>query len=165
MFFGTINPDGAGYFGDTTGARRFLPVKVVSIDIDGLRADRDQLWAEAKFYYDRGDRYWIDDDDKALVSPEQEKRRNEDVWEPRILEWLEDRTFGWKVDHDRMWKAFSSGDVMWQCLNIELKSQKQVDKNRVAKILKMFGCQDVQHKNGIKGRSWEYEPKKAEAEE
>lgn len=162
VFFGTINPDGAGYFTDKTGARRFLPVQVVSIDIDGLIADRDQLWAEAKAAYESGERYWIDTDEKHIVEPEQEKRRDEDVWETRILDWLDDRNYGWKVDANRAWKAFTSGDVMWLCLNIDLKSQKQADKKRVATILKMFGCEQVQHKNGIKGRSWEYEARKNE---
>lgn len=35
--------------------RRFLPVTVGRIDIDRILADRDQLWAEAKFYADSGE--------------------------------------------------------------------------------------------------------------
>lgn len=156
VFFGTINPDGVGYLSDTTGARRFLPVMVVAIDIEGIIADRDQIWAEALTAYRAGEKYWFDEDEKYLLAPEQEKRRNDDIWETRIREWL-DNPMDWKFDGERKFKTFTITDILWVVLSIDLKSQKQADKNRIAKILKLFGCNDVQHRNGIKGRSWEYE--------
>jgi predicted P-loop ATPase len=48
VFAGTINPTVGGYLKDPTGARRFWPVACQGmIDLDGLKRDRDQLWAEA----------------------------------------------------------------------------------------------------------------------
>lgn len=73
-----------GYMKDQTGNRRFWPVKCSNIDIVGLRRDRDQLWAEAKVRFDRGETWWLDAMEEQLAQIEQEERREIDPWEERI---------------------------------------------------------------------------------
>lgn len=49
VFAGTVNQ--GEYLSDVTGARRFIPVKCGTIDIQSLATDRDQLWAETVSVY------------------------------------------------------------------------------------------------------------------
>lgn len=150
VFFGTINPDGSGYLKDTTGNRRYWPVGVSSIDVDGVRADREQLWAEAKHAFEAGEKWWIDNDDDIAqaVAAEQDARRDDDVWEPRVRAWLD-------AAERQLKPWFTSSEVLWEVLSVPLKEQRQSEKIRIAKILKLMGCRDVNNRNGIHGRSWE----------
>jgi predicted P-loop ATPase len=66
----TLNPE-AGFLRDITGNRRFLIAETGTIDIDQLRRERDQLWAEAVVEYRTNGRWWIDENDpkdKALAT-------------------------------------------------------------------------------------------------
>ncbi|MHB8372248.1 MAG: VapE domain-containing protein [Thermoplasmataceae archaeon] len=86
FFVGTTNED--TYLRDPTGARRYLPVRCRSIDLKGLAASRDQLFAEAVQKFRNGIPWHvIDDPDQAVLA--QEERYLSDSWEDYILPWLE----------------------------------------------------------------------------
>jgi len=81
VFAGTVNPGGNGYLKDPTGARRFWPVAVGNIDLDGLAKAVPQLWAEAVAAWRAGERNWIDDPEvMKLASDEQSARYEDDPW-------------------------------------------------------------------------------------
>jgi putative DNA primase/helicase len=74
---------------DETGARRWWPVKCGTIDIDRLRDDRDQLWAEARDRYLADERWWLEERELIEAAKvEQEDRFEQDPWEELILEHL-----------------------------------------------------------------------------
>lgn len=75
---------------DETGGRRFWPVEVGKIDVDGLRRDRDQLWAEALHLYRAREKWWLETTDlEALAIAEQEDRYEPGPWDDIILEWVQ----------------------------------------------------------------------------
>jgi predicted P-loop ATPase len=88
VFVGTTNQH--SYLRDATGGRRFWPVKCNDIDVDALRRDRDQLFAEAAHrVLILNERWWPDRDfEQQWIRPEQEARYEGDAWEGLIEPWL-----------------------------------------------------------------------------
>jgi predicted P-loop ATPase len=87
VFIGTHNQ--STYLHDETGGRRYWPVRVTSIDIAGLRRERDQLFAEAVNAYRKGEQWWPDGDWEAQhIKPQQAERYEGDAWEDAIRPYL-----------------------------------------------------------------------------
>jgi predicted P-loop ATPase len=87
VFVGTTNK--ATYLRDETGGRRFWPVKTGTIDIEGLIAERGQLFAEAVHLYNAGENWWPDKSfEQQHIAPEQESRFEADAWEDSIRTYL-----------------------------------------------------------------------------
>jgi predicted P-loop ATPase len=85
IMVGTVNTDkqgGAYYLKDPTGNRRFWPVRVGMADVDALRRDTRQLWAEA--YARRSESNVLDQELWALAEREQEQRREIDPIEEQV---------------------------------------------------------------------------------
>jgi hypothetical protein len=86
VFFASCNRD--DYLQDDTGNRRFWPVAVRFADHDGLRRDRDQLWAEASAREARGESHVLEQRLWAVAGEEQEKRVAADSWVELIHRYL-----------------------------------------------------------------------------
>lgn len=90
-FIGTTNE--GQYLRDSTGNRRFWPVTVGRIDLEALRRDRDQLWAEAVQLHHAGIPWWPDADfERTVIAPEQDARLDADPWESVVVDYLQRHT-------------------------------------------------------------------------
>jgi len=78
-------------FVDSTGNRRFWPVRCKRIDVEGICRDRDQLWVEAYQRFKQGDVWWLDTPElNHAAEQEQDERYEPGVCDEFILEWVED---------------------------------------------------------------------------
>lgn len=126
VFIGTTNRE--SYLRDETGARRFWPVKVGTIDAERLAEDRDQLFAEAVEEFRAGATWWPDKDfERKHIAPEQAERYEADAWEEPIRIWLSEIS-------ETTIKQVAHG-----ALQIEPKNLGRAEQNRIAAVLEMLG--------------------------
>lgn len=141
VFWGTSND--TEYLRDATGARRFWPIKCGRIDIEAIRHDRDQLWAEAVHRYKAGESWWKVP--AAEAEAEQEARYQMDSWEELIRPWLAGKD------------EITMTEVLGDCLEIEIGRRDRAAETRVGNALKRCGWQKVRVRRG-KELVWIYRP-------
>ena len=123
VFAGSVNPAG-GYLKDPTGARRFWPITCGTIDVERLRHDRDQIWAEAVVRFRGGAAWWLEAPElNVLAAAEQAARFEVDAWGETVNTWLVGRN------------DVSVGEVLVGALGIPRESWTQTAQNRLAAIL------------------------------
>jgi predicted P-loop ATPase len=133
VFTGTTNRD--DWQADDTGARRFLPVAVREVNLDYLRANREQLFAEAVQRFHAGADWW--EIPQKDAEREQEQRRDDDVWQPRIESYLSGKS------------STTVPDLLEFCLNIEPDKQDKRAQMRVSSILRLLGFARKVERHGV----------------
>ena len=141
VFIGTTND--AAYLNDPTGARRFWPIKVGVIDIEAIKRDRRQLFAEAVVAYKSGSTWWEMPIDAAQI--EQDNRRVSDVWEELIAEYIIGKY------------SVTISDVAKFAIRLESVSDlDQQTQKRIAKSLRICGMESKTVRyNGKVSRFWQ----------
>jgi hypothetical protein len=89
IMIGTTNSD--RYLRSSHGNRRYWPVVTGAVDLEALRRDRDQIWAEAAFCEARGDPVRLDPSLYAAAAEQQEERMVEDPFLHNLSEALGDQ--------------------------------------------------------------------------
>jgi predicted P-loop ATPase len=162
---GTTNE--SEYLQDTTGNRRFLPIKVKGdVDRDAIRRDRDQIWAEAHVRYLAGEPWHVNTlEFRALCEDQQQDRVRDDIWAPIVESWLKNPTITEKSDIElesldrksttittvekiRSIDVVADGvlthEVAIGALRKEAGHITRGDEMRIATILRGFGYEPVQ---------------------
>lgn len=131
IFVGTTNE--TTYLKDHTGGRRFWPIRTHAIDVDYIKNNRDQLFAEAMDLFNSGVKWW-DMPDEA--KRQQEMRRQYDVWEGVISKWLALKT-----------GKIELADVVTDALDIEIGKVDQRTLSRVNRVMTVLGWKQTQEES------------------
>ncbi len=142
VFFGSTN--NAAYLNDSTGNRRFWPVKIDRFDLEALSRDRDQLWAEAAAREAAGESIRMEPSLWADAAAEQETRRVEDPIVSALAASLGNVT-----------GRIRSADV-WKLLDIPLAQQTAMNR-LVGNAMQELGWQRRKSRFGGPNPEWTYE--------
>jgi predicted P-loop ATPase len=134
--FATTNK--SEFLKDPTGSRRYWVIKVSSkIDCDLVAKFRDIIWATALAAYDRGDTWWLDDNDELAREERSEEFREPDAWEEIIAsKWGSLPIVEYKGS-DRV-----EINQIFDLLDLDNDKRNKPNRNRIASILKLWGFEN-----------------------
>lgn len=123
IFVGTTNEK--AYLRDHTGARRFWPIKIGEIQLQKIREEREQLFAEAVARMKADEPWWEMPEEETRA--EQEARRQEDEWESVITAYLDRKT------------EITVKEVATEAIKIDVSKLDLLVQRRIAKIMHSVG--------------------------
>ena len=134
VFAGTVNH--GTYLRDTTGNRRYWPVKVTHAELEALRADRDQIWAEAYARFQDGTQWWLQQDERSLFEHEQELRYVGDALEDKLRVYLAGE------------KETTMERVLDVGLKLDVSKWTRAEQSRVGEVLQKLGWEKRRRASG-----------------
>jgi predicted P-loop ATPase len=130
---GTTNS--TAYLIDSTGARRFWPVKIEAFDVAKVLDMRDQLWAEAAYREATGESIRLKKELWPDAEAEQEKRREIDSWEGLIRKMLLETARG----TDGLLRVPTQ--LVWGSVGVSTDRQDRSGSMRITDIMQRLGFQ------------------------
>ena len=131
--FATTNKN--EFLKDPTGSRRYWVVKVGSkIDCDIVSQLRDVIWATAVAAYERGDIWWLDDEDEQAREDRSEEFREPDAWEEIIASRWSSLAIAEHNGCERI-----EINRIFDLLDLDNDKRNKPNRNRIASILKLWG--------------------------
>lgn len=167
VFGGTTNAD--VFLKDVTGDRRFWPLEVGEIQIDVLRQQRLQLFAEALFLLESDDpearrTYPNRQEEKELVFPEQERFKMTDVWEDILYDYVNRSTPDARDDPSMPVRAkrdfFSTRELFEHALQIKADriDGNKIMENRIGNCMRAIGFDKHRESKGERKRGYMRRP-------
>lgn len=131
IIIGTTNLE--AYLLDATGARRFWPTKVEKFNVEKIRLDRDQLWAEAAHREEKGESIRLPERLWTVAESHQNERQETDAWDHIIQEGLD------AIKPDGFGIKRITTNLLWELLQIDIPRRDRLGASRIADIMRRFG--------------------------
>lgn len=139
-FGGSVNPE--QFLSDTTGARRFLPVQIISCD--GLHnIDMQQVWAQVWDLYIKGEQWWCSAELEEMLKARHERHSETVPLNELVAEIFDIEKVEKGFDH----KHYTATRILTEC---GIKEPKPSQASMVNAYLKKLGFKWVQS-GGVRG--------------
>ena len=137
VFVGTTNE--REFLRDPTGNRRFWPAACTRVDLDWVRSNREQLWAEAVSLFDAGERWYLDRESESILAASNDTYRAEDPWVELIASYAEE-----------IGAPLRMNDVLFVALGLPSTSHGVRESRRAGRILRDLGFEPATRR-GVSG--------------
>lgn len=150
VFIGTTNQK--EFLADKTGNRRWLPIECLKADVDSIKSDRLQLWAEAKYMFTASGVLW--EQAEALSTDAHEPHTMTDTWREIIETWL-DTINSLDDSTPRTRNNLQISEILRDAFHMEPKNIERRHEKRVVEILREMGFDTKRERiNGKQMRVW-----------
>lgn len=147
MFIGSTN-DPQFLDEDSSGQRRWLPLSVSFVDVEGIAADCWQLWAEGCELFSLGGILY--QEAEKLAREVHDDYVEQDSFEQPIREWLKsvESLDGWET-------VLTMNQVLEGALGIDNAKAKPMESRRAGTVLKKLGARHSKRKvGGVQSKVW-----------
>ena len=145
IFIGTTNEE--QFLQDSTGGRRFWPVKVGKINTEMIKENRSQYFAEAVAKFKKGIPWH--EVPLELAKKEQESRRINDGWETVIARALKFQ----RIDQ------ITTAEILTDIIKMPIDRQGKYEQIRIGKVMRQLGWERKQRGAGEQRGEWFWEEK------
>lgn len=126
---------------DESGNRRFWPVEVHGlIDVDWVRDNRAQLFAEAVYRYRAGEQWWLTPAEEQQLAELNREHEARHIWFDPIEDWLEAHS---------AFEEVTAGQVLHGAIGKEMDKWTSGEAREVARIMMQLGWR--QRRGGGRG--------------
>lgn len=152
VFIGSTNDD--EFLNDPTGERRWLPGRCRLLDVEWIKANRDQLWAEGAAMFMIDGVEW--EPAQRLGLEEHHEFKVTDSWEPAVIRWLREPQLSNNLSPiDVGWTTTS--EALAGAVNVPVAQHDKAKEMRMAKLLRSLGWNRKRITVGDE-RPWVYAP-------
>lgn len=151
LFIGTTNEE--AFLADPSGGRRYLPVRVGTIDVDAIRSIVELCWAEAAVLFAKHGIAWRQAE--RLARQEHDEFRIVDAWEEPIKQWLNDPLFGEEGGGKR--EFVTTSEILTGAIGLDPKHVSRREEMRAGNVLRNLGYERRKTRIGTVTK-WVYVP-------
>jgi len=151
VFVGTTNE--GSFLTDSTGNRRFWPVKTGKIRLDELKRQRDYLLGEAVQAFRDGQPWHLTADEDRQFSDMRSSYLQTHPWAELIADFVRGSTPEWA-----RWRALefiTTQDILMHCLEMPKDRWTKSDKSQIGDVMSLLGWQESRQRvDGRQLRGW-----------
>lgn len=157
IIVGTTNSE--NYLRDLTGNRRWWPVVTSAFDLEALKRDRDQLWAEAAAREASGESIRLPEELWPAAAEQQQRRVTENPFIATLDEVLREKVAPVKGEVTKLGKPMTGVITMedlWTIVGVRPASRSQYLAEQLAAAMKELGWTRTRNRVGGGHRAYGY---------